>query len=246
MRETIRAVQAAFAFLTTFPVSTQTLTADDFARAARWFPLVGLVLGGMLAGMAWLLAPRVPALLGAALVLTAWITATGALHHDGFADCADALLAPVPPERRLVILRDTHVGAFALVAVPLLLLLAWSALATLWASPMLPRVLGAAPFCGRLAMLWAQCNWRYARPQGMGRLVAPRRSDRVWVIAWGLALLPLGRMMVLVGGMACVLGHWLAGRMAARLGGGLTGDTYGALNVLVETATLVLAALVLA
>jgi len=72
----------------------------------------------------------------------------------------------------------------------------------------------------------------------MGRLVAPRRSDRVWVIAWGLALLPLGRMMVLVGGMACVLGHWLAGRMAARLGGGLTGDTYGALNVLVETATL--------
>jgi len=66
MRETIRAVQAAFAFLTTFPVSTQTLTADDFARAARWFPLVGLVLGGMLAGMAWLLAPRVPALLGAA------------------------------------------------------------------------------------------------------------------------------------------------------------------------------------
>lgn len=246
MRETMRAVQAAFAFLTTFPVPTAALTADDFARAARWFPLVGLVLGGMLAGMAWLLAPRVPPLLGAALVLTAWIAATGALHHDGFADCADALLAPVPPERRLVILRDTHVGAFALVAVPLVLLLAWSAIAALWASPWLPHVLLAAPFCGRWVMLWAQLHWRYVRPQGMGRLVAPRRSDRVWVIAWGLVLLLLGRVVLLVGVLVFGLGHWLAGRMAARLGGGLTGDTYGALNVLVETATLVLAALVLA
>ena len=246
MRETRRAVQAAFAFLTTFPVPSETLTAEDFARAARWFPLVGLVLGGMLGGLAWLFAPHVPALLGAALVLTVWIAATGALHHDGFADCADALLAPVPPERRLEILRDTHVGAFALVAVPLTLLLAWSALAVLWASPMLPRVLVAAPFCGRLVMLWAQLHWRYARPQGMGRLVAPRATDRVWVVGWALALVLLGPTVALVGAAACLWGHWLAGRMAARLGGGLTGDTYGALNVLVETTVLVGAALVLA
>ena len=109
----------ALPFLTTIPVKVSgKIGPKEFGRAMAWFPAVGLLLGGILAladlGTRTLLPPAV----SAAITLALWVLLTGALHLDGLMDCCDGLLAARDPEKRLDILRDTHMGAFAVVGPP--------------------------------------------------------------------------------------------------------------------------------
>ncbi len=135
---------AALRFLTVLPVpgahrlddadgsaAPSTSLTTGWGRATAWYPVVGLVLGAILVGLDWGLRWLFPGGVAAALLLLAWVTLTGALHLDGFIDCCDGLLAPVPRERRLEILRDVHAGAFGIVGVALLLLTKYAALVAL-------------------------------------------------------------------------------------------------------------------
>ena len=82
------------------------------ARSARYFPLVGLVVGA-LSALIWLIfAPILPASLAAGLAIAVMILATGALHEDGFADCCDGLGGGANQERALEIMRDSRIGAY--------------------------------------------------------------------------------------------------------------------------------------
>jgi len=93
------------------------------AGALPWFPLVGAVLGAA-AGLVWWAGNHVwPPAVAAAVTAAVGVALTGALHFDGLADAADGLLPHAERERRLTIMRDPGVGAFAVVAVALALLL---------------------------------------------------------------------------------------------------------------------------
>ena len=107
----------ALQFLTRLPVSGVVhFDARELNRSAIWFPLVGVIIGGFVAGAA-ILGVRVDAWLGALLGLVVWIWITGGLHLDGLADLADALGASHrDPERFLTVLRDPHIGAFGALA----------------------------------------------------------------------------------------------------------------------------------
>src|SRR5690606_23854022 len=102
----------AVAFLTTLPAPRVPFSPDGLGRAAVWFPAVGLLIGLVLCLVAWVAHYLFDPWLAGALVVAAWAALTGALHLDGLADCCDGLFAPVPPERRLEILRDPRVGGF--------------------------------------------------------------------------------------------------------------------------------------
>src|SRR5574341_1897730 len=99
--------------------------------AAAYYPLVGLILGLLLAGADWGLSRFLPAGLESALLLALWAGLTGLLHLDGLMDSCDGLLPPRDPARRLEIMRDSRIGAFGAVGVVLLLLLKFNALAAL-------------------------------------------------------------------------------------------------------------------
>src|SRR2546430_15871112 len=64
-------------------------------------------------GVWWAIEGQLGALAAAALVVTADLALTGALHFDGLLDSADGLLPHLRPERRLAVMADPHVGAFA-------------------------------------------------------------------------------------------------------------------------------------
>src|SRR5574341_624807 len=89
-------------------------TPQEMGQAAGFYPLVGLLLGAVLAAVDYLLSYLFPLQVRCALVLALWIALTGALHFDGFLDTADGLLGASMAERRMEIMRDERVGAYAL------------------------------------------------------------------------------------------------------------------------------------
>ncbi len=219
----------AIGFLTTLPVPSHALPPDALRRAGVWFPAVGLLIGALLAGVAWGLGRLFPPAVMAVLVVALWAALTGGLHLDGLADCGDGLLPPVRRERRLEIMRDPRVGAFGVTVLVLVLLLKVAALASLavtWPALLL------APIWARWLILTA-ARRPPARPEGMGASLGPVLDGRRLALA---ALLPLAltggvgvwHWSVIAAAGAAVLAAlgvlWLAQR---RLGG-VTGDVFGA------------------
>ncbi|WP_017170898.1 adenosylcobinamide-GDP ribazoletransferase, partial [Xanthomonas phaseoli] len=166
---------AAIGFLTRIPVPARVFTrAGAQARSLCWYPLVGVLLGGVVCGLAWCLREVAP-LLGAALLLSAWVWLTGALHLDGLADTTDAWVGGMGERARtLAIMKDPTSGPMAVTAVVLVLLLKCAALASLLAQA--PTTLWLAPLLARSALVAAFLSMPYVRAGGLGSalLGAPR------------------------------------------------------------------------
>ncbi|HTG12268.1 MAG TPA: adenosylcobinamide-GDP ribazoletransferase, partial [Candidatus Eisenbacteria bacterium] len=158
----------ALRFLTVVPVpGRESAGPPALGRAAWWFPVVGLMLGGALALAALAVDALFPPLVAAALLLTGWKVATGGIHLDGLADSLDGL-AGGDPARRLAIMRDSRIGVFGATGLVLFCLLAVSALAALSPSLRL-RLLVLAPVIGRVAPVLAGAWVAPATPgQGLG------------------------------------------------------------------------------
>jgi adenosylcobinamide-GDP ribazoletransferase len=200
-------------------------------RVFAYFPLTGILIGAPLALISTF--SPFPKELTAFLILTAWVALTGGLHLDGLADSLDGLLSTTTPERRLEIMKDPRTGAWAVTGIVLLLLGKWAAL-----DQALPaRALILPPTIGRLAMVLAAAIFPYARQAGLGGFF---RKGLGWV---QIALAVLTTIAVtafmgpqyflpLAAGLTGALGfsYW----SAARLGGGLTGDVYGAVCEVTE------------
>ena len=236
----MKGLGTAIRFLTIFPVPTGNKGPMD--QAPAWFPLVGLGLGCILAGLDYASGLALPALVVGALLLTALLVLTRALHTEGFLDSCDGLLGGYSGKRRLEILRDTHVGAFAVIGCVALLLLKWVLLVTIPASAR-TGLLVAFPCLSRLGMLSTMTAFKYARTEGMG--TAFQVEGRWWRVAFGsatamaavtLLLGPAGPVLL----SAAVLVSLGVGWWMSRLLGGMTGDTYGAVNEMGEVTVLLL------
>lgn len=227
----------ALGFLTRIPVPQRVFGhAGATARSLSWYPVVGLLLGGLLCACAWAIRGW-PPMLAAAALLAVWVGLTGALHLDGLADSADAWIGGMGDrERTLAIMKDPRCGPAGVVALVLTLLLKFAALASAAAWP---GVLLAA-LLGRAVLTMAFLAVPYIRPGGMGEGLrgAPRKSS-------------LAAVILAVAGCFCLGGKGVAALLAAlvvfvawrhaclhRLGG-MTGDTCGALAELTEAAVLV-------
>jgi len=241
LRAEATAAVAAFQFLTVAPpVVRRLFTAREMGAAVGYYPLAGLALGAVLAGLHWALGQALPAGVVAALALGAWVLLTGALHLDGFLDTCDGLLGGFTPEARLRILRDERVGAYAVAGGMLLLLLKYSAIA---ASVDATRALLLAPLLGRWAISLAVVAFPYARPQGLGRDIKDQATWRRAALATAIALPACALIGGWLGALAAVAVAVLLLGVArftlARIPG-LTGDIYGAVCELSEAVVLVL------
>ena len=113
----MRSLIFALQFLTRLPLpSASPAGPETLVAAAKWFPLAGLLIGGMLAAV-HALGAQVDPWLGALFATIFWIAITGALHLDGLADLADALGgAHRDPAKFLAIMHDPHTGVFGSIA----------------------------------------------------------------------------------------------------------------------------------
>ena len=236
----------AFFFLTILPLMPKSAPEPgDLGRAAGWYPLVGLVMGGLLAGAGFALNLIFARLLSAVLVVALWVVLTGGLHLDGLADCCDGMLNSSPPARRLEIMRDARLGAFGGIGLVLYLLVKVAAVASLPPGMAVPALL-TAPVVGRWLVLVA-AHQPMARPGGLGDDFKLGFTPRSYLLAAGPLVL-LGAVAgwtmlaaVVAAHLAALGVFWLA---RATLGG-LTGDVFGLTIELGELAVLIVFAAVL-
>lgn len=159
-----RAVVAAVAFLTRVPVGRQMLDAADVARGTPLFPVVGAILGVLVAGLGLALhdGARLPATLAASVAVAAGTALTGGMHLDALADSMDALGVP-DRDRALTVMKDPRVGSFGAIAISLALLVQTTALAALLAGHRAPALLAGAYALARAMPLAAGVRLPYAR-----------------------------------------------------------------------------------
>lgn len=236
----MRNLRLAIGFLTVLPFAPR--HSGPMGPARAYFPLVGLVLGGILAGLDLAARQVLPLPAVGALLVAALLALTRAIHTEGFLDTCDGVLGGRDRAARLEILRDSRVGAFAVVGGASLLLLKWT---LVMGSPDAERtsLLVLFPCLSRWGMVATMGVFPYVRAQGLGTAFQAGAGWRQLVLALATAALAgwllLGSAgFVLLGGVtavALVLGWWFK-----RLLGGMTGDTYGATNEVGEVAVLLL------
>lgn len=237
----------ALSFLTVFPATwNKTLTQQQISRSRAYYPLVGLLIGILLVivelGAGLVFNP----LLTGAVLLTALVVCTRGLHLDGFMDICDGLFGGYTADRRLEIMRDSHVGAFAVVGVVSLMLLKYGALVSLVALPTPGKWLALLlfPMLSRWGMVVALGGFSYVRSQGLGSPFHQGKARLSTAVAAFIAVAAsvilggIGGVIMLFGASALALSlGWVMSRML----GGLTGDIYGATNEIIEVAALMAA-----
>lgn len=240
----------AFAMYSKFPMPRVDWEKKALSWALCWFPLVGLAVGAVLwlwlALAGWL---GFGAVFTAALALLLPIALSGGIHLDGFCDTCDALSSHQSRERKLEIMADPHVGAFAVQGCGLLLLLTFGLWCqaertdgTLWAALLLVPALsrGLSAFAA-LTLPNARGGGLLAAVTGAGRRGRWLPLCAALLCAAGLAALEPGYLWI---GGAALLALWYYVKTAKREFGGTTGDLAGWFLQLCELACL--AGLVLA
>ena len=250
--------RVALSLFSAIPAGVDEALDDDVAaRAILWLPAIGLLLGGIGAGV--LLAvgrlnPTGPGrLLGAALAVAVIAVLTGGLHLDGLADTADGLGSRRPAAAALDIMRRSDIGPMGVGALVLALLVQVAALAAVPRLPLAAAALVLAEVTGRVSVVIATSS-PAARPGGFGALVADRTTAAERALTAGVlgcavtaAGLTAGGPALAARGLAAasagLLAGWLLQRMARRRLGGMTGDVFGAILQVSAIAALVTAAL---
>lgn len=243
MRAFLRGARAAFVFLTRLPVGGFPYSAEEWRWAAAWFPLVGLVLGGMCAAAWWLVAPLGP-WVAAMSVLVLSILLTGAFHEDGLADTADALGGAQDRAKIFVILKDSRVGAFGALALVVSVAFRLALLAELGGAPRTdtlpaaPAALLLAHCLARVGPVWLMVALPYVSEAGAkSHHVAPAGAAQAAVaaavgVAGAGGVVAMGSAVGVTGALASFAAMVLATvccgwRFRARAGG-VTGDFLGA------------------
>lgn len=229
----LKGLVIAFASYTRIPMPQVDWSEENRRWSMCFFPLIGVVVGGLI--WLWLalcdglhIGPFLRGAIGAALPLLV----TGGIHMDGFMDVTDAMSSWQTKEKRLEILKDSHVGAFAVIACGAYLLLMAGLLSECTAAQGLG--LTAAFVLSRSMSAYAMVALPQAKKQGMLADNA-RNADhhRVRLASWGwfaaatvAVVCGLGwyGLALPAGALACL--GWYAHR-AKKYFGGISGDQAG-------------------
>nr|WP_315592690.1 adenosylcobinamide-GDP ribazoletransferase [uncultured Cupriavidus sp.] len=253
MADELRFFLTAVGYFTRVPLPQRLAGWVGFAphylnAAARYFPLVGLLVGVMGALVTWgawqLWSPSVAIVLG----IAATLLLTGAFHEDGLADCVDAFGGGYRREDVLEIMHDSRVGAFGAIAIVVALLLKWQLLVSVGETggvEILLAILIAAHGASRAMAITFLATHEYVRPEGKAKPVAQRLAGTGLLFALACGVLPLlwisplfaGVTILVLAALRTALGAYFVRRL-----GGYTGDCLGMAQQLAELSIYLVAA----
>lgn len=189
-----QAVAAAFQFLTRLPVKAELdFSPELLKRSASYYPLVGVIIGIIVWGIAAFTAMVLPPLPCAILTLAVWVWLTGGLHLDGWMDAADALFSYRSRERMLEIMKDSRVGAMGVIACVLLLMLKAALLYTVLVEQNVSGLLLLPMVWSRWFMVHAMKRWPKARnDDGLAARFADMSGGRAGLAVFWAVVVTLG------------------------------------------------------
>jgi adenosylcobinamide-GDP ribazoletransferase len=239
IRRTGGEVAAAFQFLTRIPTFSKTFEADSLSRAAKFFPLAGLAVGGGAVLLQKLLLSHLSRALIALVVLAYLMLITGCLHEDGLADAADGFGGGWSKDQILAILKDSRIGSYGAAALVLSLIARYVLLASLPVERFAAYVISSHVLCR-----WSSLPLSYFLPaareqEGQGARIAKLTSLSTLIFgslfSFAVAIFAL-RWSAVGPLLATLLVVALSGLFYWRKIGGVTGDCFGATNQLAEIA----------
>jgi adenosylcobinamide-GDP ribazoletransferase len=233
----VEEARLALMLLTRLPAGRLAEPAPSLADARWAYPLVGLIVGALVAAaQAGALAVGLGPLIAALLALTVAALVTGALHLDGLADFADGIGGGRDRAHALLIMRDSRIGSYGVIALVFALALAATGLADV-PQETAPAVLLLAATGSRLAMLVVLDRLPPAREDGLGRSAAGTAPGAWLPGAAAVALLAVWIGPAALPALAAMgLAAFAAAHLALRRIGGQTGDVLGATQVAAEVA----------
>ncbi|TXS91821.1 adenosylcobinamide-GDP ribazoletransferase [Parahaliea aestuarii] len=240
-----QACHCAVTFLTRIPLPACQWQDAALARSSMYFPLVGLLVGGLGALVFNLAVPLWDSRIAVLLAMAAMLLLTGGFHEDGLADTADGLGGGWSVEDKLRIMKDSRLGTYGALALVMALLLKFSLLSALPADAVAAALI-LGQVLGRWAALPLIAFTPYVRGDGTGKPLVGGVTGKRLALATGFSLLVLLVLadafftVLLSLALLIILWRWHCRRQI----GGITGDTLGAGNQLAELAVyLVLTAL---
>lgn len=224
-------------FLTIIPLPFRLDYQDgDMGRSMRWFPLVGLLLGAMLAALHFSLLYIFPEQIVALLLVAALAAVSGALHLDGLADVFDGFGARGGRERFLAVMKDSGTGAIGVVALVLGLALKYQALLHLPAGLKYGGII-LFPAAARYAQVLTTFGSRRARDDGLGADFISSAGLKEVILATIAVAIAASLLLGITGIICCLVAaaFALASRryFHGRLGG-VTGDIIGCTSEVAE------------
>ena len=238
-RQMTRDLLCAFQFLTRIPVPAAPYQSDSLARATRFFPFVGALLGAAAALLHQLIVPHLGRLPSALVVVIFFVLITGGLHEDGLADTADGLGGGHSREQILLIFRDSRIGSYGATVLSLSLLARIILIASVPLSQIAQYLIAAQILCR-----WTTLPLSYLCPparqaDGQGARIAQLTTRSSLLLGTAFSFVAVGFLLrwrsvaPLLFATAITL---LSARLYKRKIGGVTGDCFGATNQLSEIA----------
>jgi adenosylcobinamide-GDP ribazoletransferase len=233
----------AVTFLTLLPVGQRRPSKKKgLARSMAFFPLVGLLLGLILALGYYLLSPLLPKPLVIWFTIALLALLTRGLHLDGFADTIDGLASGGPREKILEVMRDSRIGAFGVISLILLIGAKYLCIDQM-SDKSIPSSLILMAVMGRNSMVLVCYRSSYARSDdGLAKPFVDYLTTREIIIssvlAFGIGLLLMGvnGFLVFLGTGLFSLGYRLFFLKKLK---GVTGDILGAANEMTELVCLI-------
>ena len=210
--------------------SVQTYDDRTFAEALGWYPFAGLLIGAALALLDRGLAELLPPVAATALLVAFLALASGGLHLDGVADTADGMAVQGDRARRLGVMSEGNTGPAGVMALMLVLLTQWAAIASLPPEARTAALL-VAPVLARWTVVPVGLLFRPARPRGLGHAIHaglwPFAAPIATIIAVVVAAITFGLAGIVLIALAAAAAMLIAGA-ASRMLQGVTGDVFGA------------------
>lgn len=219
-------------------------SAEALNRSARYFPAVGLLVGGI-GALVFLGAMQLwPQPVAVLLSMAATIYATGAFHEDGLSDTVDGLGGGWDKLRILEIMKDSRVGSYGAIGIAMMLFAKFTALGEIYAAYGLAALAGAliaGHALSRFASTALIYTLEYVREDetSKSKPLAKRMARGELALAALLGLAPSALVpwpQAAVAWLLVAVAAWLAARYFVKRIGGYTGDCLGATQQVAELA----------
>ncbi|MGG7177033.1 adenosylcobinamide-GDP ribazoletransferase [Clostridium paraputrificum] len=240
MKDLGNALNMAISMFTVIPLPKYIWEERSAKHIMKIYPLIGLVIGGLWYGAYYLLKLiGCQAILSSAILLAVPYLLTGFLHLDGFMDVSDALLSRRPKEEKIRILKDSTVGAFAVISLALVLIIEFAAIYTVLVNGKNPLYFIIIPIVSRSMVGYFMITKDSIGESYFGKLFKDGTGivDKVILIGIYLIMILLSYrisvnhliMVILMG----IVGFLLVNNCEKELGG-INGDVAGYILVISE------------